>query len=131
MDIHLKPDVAVALESTSCRPLIDTIINTLRRNDTIHALYMQGAWMSSSQLNRLFEALKTFAEKLDHTYVVQVYFENVTTDIKNMILTACERNRRKLPTLLNLYRIIVPEHIWMMWPRLKTGEEEIPLTQLK
>ena len=77
------------------------------------------------------KALKTFAEKLSHTYVVQVYFENVTTDIKNMILTACERNRRKLPALLNLYRIIVPEHIWMMWPRLKTGEDEKPLTHLK
>jgi len=59
MDVHLKPDVAVALESTSRRPLIDTIINTLRRNDTIHALYMQGAWMSTSQLNRLFEMLAT------------------------------------------------------------------------
>ena len=62
------------------------------------------------------EALKYFAEKLDDTYVVQVYFENVTTDMKNMILTACERNRRKLLTLSNLYRITVPERIWMMWP---------------
>ena len=59
MDIHLKPDVAVALERTSRRPLIDTVINTLRRNDTIHALYMQGARMSSGQLNRLLETLAT------------------------------------------------------------------------
>ena len=59
MDIHLKPDAAVALESISRRPLIDTIINTLRSNDTIHALYMQGARMSSSQLNQLFEMLAT------------------------------------------------------------------------
>ena len=34
------------------------------------------------------------------------------------------------PTWL-LYRITVPEHIWMMWPRLKTGEEVKPLTLLK
>ena len=35
------------------------------------------------------EALKNFAEKLSYTYVVQVYFENVTTDIKHMILHLC------------------------------------------
>ena len=131
--------------------LLRRMIEAFRNNTKLQVLRIQGLGIDDELLQLLVEvlsttvvygvnlgeglygreALRTFAEKLEYTYVVQVYFENVTTDIKHMILTACERNRRKLPTLLSLYRIIVPEHIWMMWPRLKTGEEEKPLPQLK
>ena len=47
--------------------------------------------------------LNYFVEKLPYTYVVQVYFKDVSSTMTKRILTACERNRSKLHVLTNIY----------------------------
>ena len=59
-------------------------------------------------------ALQYFVDKLPYTYVVQVYFKDASPAMKKRILTACELNRSKLTVLTNLYRIKVPDQIYMM-----------------
>jgi len=47
--------------------------------------------------------------------------------MKKRILIACEQNRGKLTVLANIYRITVPEQIYMMWPRLKSTDDTKPI----
>ena len=65
-------------------------------------------------------ALQYFVEELPYTYVIQAYFKDASPAMKKRILTACEHNRRKLTVLANIYKITVPDQIYMLWPRLKT-----------
>jgi hypothetical protein len=64
-------------------------------------------------------------------YVVQVYFQNVSGSMKTKLLTACEHNRGKAHALKTLYRITVPEQVYMMWPRMKTISDSLTARKKK
>ena len=122
---HECPSVLSAEEYMTSRnkSLLRQLITFFRNNTRLQVLYLQGLGIDDELLRDLIDILETttvygvnlgeseysvsalqyFVDRLPYTYVVQVYFQNVSITMKNNILTACEHNRGKVQVLQNLY----------------------------
>jgi len=147
-DIHLKPDIVVALESGQRHHVIDTVINTLLHNTSIHALYFQGANLNNTQFNNLIAVIRTthiyalnlgentitidnlqhLADTIPTTHLTQIYIEPQPfhpryTQLLQLIRQCCELNRDKVQKTYAARNIIPAE-----WSHISTRGATLPGT---